>query len=171
VTRVGLGFDAHRFDSSRPLVLGGVTIPDAPGLAGHSDADVVSHALADALLGAARLGDLGELFPPTERWRGVSGLEILRETAKWIGREGWVVSNVDVTVVCERPRVAPWRAEMVNRTAGALAVEESAVSIKATTTDGVGFTGRGEGAAAIAVVLVEEPSDPTVPNARAPERR
>jgi 2-C-methyl-D-erythritol 2,4-cyclodiphosphate synthase len=142
-----------------------VLIPDAPGLAGHSDADVVSHALADALLGAARLGDLGELFPPTERWRDVSGLEILRETATRIGRDGWVVSNVDVTVVCERPRVAPWRAEMVKRTAGALSMEESAVSIKGTSTDGMGFTGRGEGAAALAVVLVEEPSDPQVTGA------
>jgi 2-C-methyl-D-erythritol 2,4-cyclodiphosphate synthase len=147
-----------------------VLIPDAPGLTGHSDADVVSHALADALLGAARLGDLGEMFPPTERWRDVSGLEILRETATRIGRDGWVVTNVDVTVVCERPRVAPWRAEMVKRTAGALAVEESAVSIKGTTTDGMGFTGRGEGAAAIAVVLVEGPLDPQVTGAW-PERR
>ena len=145
-------------------------IPDAPGLAGHSDADVVSHALADALLGAARLGDLGELFPPTERWRDVSGLEILRETATRIGRDGWVVTNVDVTVVCERPRVAPWRAEMVKRTAGALSMEESAVSIKGTSTDGMGFTGRGEGAAAIAVVLVEGPLDPQVTGAW-PERR
>jgi 2-C-methyl-D-erythritol 2,4-cyclodiphosphate synthase len=147
-----------------------VLIPDAPGLAGHSDADVVSHAVADALLGAARLGDLGELFPPTERWRDVSGLEILRETATRIGQDGWVVTNVDVTVVCERPRVAPWRPEMVKRTAGALSVEESAVSIKGTTTDGMGFTGRGEGAAAIAVVLVEGPSDPQVTGAW-PERR
>jgi 2-C-methyl-D-erythritol 2,4-cyclodiphosphate synthase len=121
--------------------------------------------VADALLGAARLGDLGELFPPTERWRDVSGLEILRETATRIGRDGWVVTNVDVTVVCERPRVAPWRTEMVKRTAGALAMEESAVSIKGTSTDGMGFTGRGEGAAAIAVVLVEEPSDPQVTGA------
>jgi 2-C-methyl-D-erythritol 2,4-cyclodiphosphate synthase len=147
-----------------------VLIPDAPGLAGHSDADVVSHAVADALLGAARLGDLGELFPPTERWRDVSGLEILRETAMRIGQDGWVVTNVDVTVVCERPRVAPWRREMVKRTAGVLSVEESAVSIKGTTTDGMGFTGRGEGAAAIAVVLVEGPSDPQVTGAW-PERR
>jgi 2-C-methyl-D-erythritol 2,4-cyclodiphosphate synthase len=156
VTRVGLGFDAHRFDSARPLVLGGVTIPGSPGLAGHSDADVVSHAVADALLGAAGLGDLGTLFPPTERWRGASGLELLRVTAGRVAESGWVVSNVDVTVVCEHPRVAPWRDEMIARTADALRIQHGALSIKATTTDGLGFTGRSEGAAAMAVVLLED---------------
>jgi 2-C-methyl-D-erythritol 2,4-cyclodiphosphate synthase len=158
VNRVGLGFDAHRFDPDRPLVLGGVSIPDAPGLRGHSDADVVSHAVADALLGAARLGDLGVHFPATERWRGASGLDILRSASQLVAGDGWIVANVAVTVVCEQPRLGPWRGRMEARTAEALGLDDGAVSIAATTTDGMGFTGRSEGAAAIAVVLLESAS-------------
>jgi 2-C-methyl-D-erythritol 2,4-cyclodiphosphate synthase len=169
--RIGLGFDAHRFDSSRPLVLGGVTIPGAPGLAGHSDADIVSHALADALLGAANLGDLGAFFPATEQWREASSLEILHAATERVVDAGWTVANVDVTIVCERPRLASWQSDMMIRVARALEIEAGAVSIKSTTTDGLGFTGQGEGAAAIAVVLVEERPDPTQTNARARERR
>jgi 2-C-methyl-D-erythritol 2,4-cyclodiphosphate synthase len=153
--RVGLGFDAHAFDATRPLVLGGVVVPDAPGLAGHSDADVVSHALADALLGAAGLGDLGSWFPPTEAWRDASSLQILAASAAEARDAGWGLVNADVTVIAERPRLGSYRAEMVSRVADALGAEEGVVSVKASTTDGLGFTGRGEGIAAIAVVLLK----------------
>ena len=153
--RVGLGYDVHAFDTDRALVLGGVEIPDAPGLAGHSDADVVSHAIADALLGAARLGDLGSLFPNDERWAGASSLEILRHSARAVTDAGWSVVNVDATIVAERPRLAPHREEMIDQIASALGLATSAVWVKATSTDGLGFTGREEGIAALAVVLME----------------
>ncbi len=155
MSRAGLGFDAHAFDAGRPLILGGVEIPDAPGLAGHSDADVVSHAIADALLGSAGLGDLGGSFPPDDRWKDASSLEILRETAMELSRAGWKIRNVDVTVVAERPRITPHRNEMVERIAEALGADPADVSIKATTTDGMGFIGRAEGIAALAVASVE----------------
>ena len=153
--KVGLGFDVHAFDAARPLVLGGVVVPDAPGLAGHSDADVVSHALADALLGAAGLGDLGSMFPPTEIGRDASSLEILASSAAAARDAGWELVNADVTVIAERPRLAPHRAAMAARVAEALGAEAGVISVKATTTDGLGFTGRGEGIAAIAVVLLK----------------
>ena len=153
--RVGLGFDAHAFTTDRPLVLGGVTVPGSPGLAGHSDADVVSHALADALLGAAGLGDLGERFPTTARWRDASSLEILARTAAMLSEAGQDVVNVDVTVIAQSPRLGPHREEMAASVARALGVETSVVSVKATTTDALGFTGRGEGIAALAVALVD----------------
>ena len=152
--RAGIGFDAHAFDDDRELVLGGVRL-GRPGLAGHSDADVVSHSVADALLGAAALGDLGAHFPPDGRWRDASSLDLLAEVAGLLGRDGYSVGNVDVTVCAERPRLSEHRDEMVTRIAQALGVETSRVSVKATTTDGLGFVGRGEGIAAFAVALVE----------------
>ncbi|MDQ4142391.1 MAG: 2-C-methyl-D-erythritol 2,4-cyclodiphosphate synthase [Actinomycetota bacterium] len=155
--RVGLSYDAHAFDESRPLVLGGVTIPDAPGLAGHSDADVVSHAIADALLGAARLGDLGTLFPNDDRWRGASSLDILVHTAKAVSDAGWSIVNADATILAEVPKLAPYREHMIDLIAAALGLATSAVWVKATTTDGLGFSGRREGIAAMAVVLIERP--------------
>jgi 2-C-methyl-D-erythritol 2,4-cyclodiphosphate synthase len=154
--RVGLGFDAHGFDSARPLVLGGVTIPGAPGLAGHSDGDALCHAIADALLGAARLGDLGERWPSTEQWRGAASVEFLEETMQLLRRAGWRIANIDSTVVAERPRLAPHRQAMVDRVARSLEIEPDAVSVKSTTTDGLGFTGRSEGIAAYAVVLISK---------------
>ncbi|MDQ4026508.1 MAG: 2-C-methyl-D-erythritol 2,4-cyclodiphosphate synthase [Actinomycetota bacterium] len=154
--RVGLGFDTHGFDSARPLVLGGVTIPDAPGLAGHSDGDALCHAIADALLGAARLGDLGERWPSTEQWRGAASVELLEETMQLLRRAGWRIANIDSTVVAERPRLAPHRQAMVDRIARSLEIEPGAVSVKSTTTDGLGFTGRSEGIAAYAVVLISK---------------
>ncbi len=154
--RVGLGFDTHGFDSARPLVLGGVTIPDAPGLAGHSDGDALCHAIADALLGAARLGDLGERWPSTEQWRGAASVELLEETMQLLRRAGWRIANIDSTVVAERPRLAPHRQAMVDRIARSLEIESGAVSVKSTTTDGLGFTGRSEGIAAYAVVLISK---------------
>jgi len=155
MSRVGLGFDAHAFEGGRPLVLGGVTIPDAPGLAGHSDADVVCHAIADALLGSAGLGDLGGSFPPDDRWRDASSLEILRATARELTEAGWRIQNVDVTVVAQRPRITPHRSAMIERIAEAVGADPADISIKATTTDGMGFIGRAEGIAALAVASVE----------------
>lgn len=158
--RVGLGYDVHAFDEGRELVLGGVSIPDASGLSGHSDADVISHAIADALLGAARLGDLGTLFPSNERWAGASSLEILSHTAKAVSDARWSIVNVDATVVAQVPKLAPYREKMIDVVAAALGLATSAVWIKATTTDGLGFTGRTEGIAAMAVVLIERADAP-----------
>jgi 2-C-methyl-D-erythritol 2,4-cyclodiphosphate synthase len=154
--RVGLGVDAHPVEPGRPLVLGGVRIPGAPGLAGHSDADVLCHAIADALLGAAGLGDLGSNFPATERWRDASSLEILSETARQLTDHGWVIGNLDATMIVEAPRIAPHIPEMTAAVARALAIEDSIVSLKVTSTDGLGFVGRREGLAAIAVALIEK---------------
>jgi len=151
--RVGQGYDVHPFAPDRPLVIGGVVIPHPQGLAGHSDADVLSHAVADALLGAAALGDLGQHFPSDERWSDASSLEILAETARMLGA-AWTISNVDATVVAEAPRLGPHRDEMRHNVANALGIDVEAVSVKATTTDGIGFAGRGEGIAAFAVAVI-----------------
>lgn len=153
--RVGQGFDAHAFDDTRPLVLGGVTIPDSPGLSGHSDADVLSHAVADALLGAGHLGDLGKNFPADDRWREASSLDILRETRRLLAEAGWTCVNVDSTIVAERPKLATHIAGMEQNLIEALGMDDGSVSVKATTTDGLGSPGRGEGMAAFAVVLVQ----------------
>lgn len=153
--RVGLGFDAHPFDDARALVLGGVRIEGSPGLSGHSDADVLGHAIADALLGAAGLGDLGDRFPADDRWRGASSLDILAEAARLLADERWTIANVDATVIAQHPRLAPHRDLMEATIAAALALAPERVSVKATTTDGMGFAGRGEGIAAVAVALVE----------------
>ena len=160
MSRSGIGFDAHSFvggagDGGRPLVIGGVTIPGHAGLAGHSDADVLSHAVADALLGAAGLGDLGSRFPGDDRWKDASSLAILDETARLVRDAGYRVAYVDASVVAEEPRLAPHRAAMRKNVAWALGVSEDDVSIKATTTDGLGFAGRGEGIAALAVATIE----------------
>jgi 2-C-methyl-D-erythritol 2,4-cyclodiphosphate synthase len=157
VTRAGIGFDAHAFEAGgdRPLVIGGVTIPDHPGLAGHSDADVLSHAIADALLGAAALGDLGSLFPSNDRWKDASSLAILEETARLVTQAGYRIVHVDASVVAQAPRLAPYRDAMRANVAAALALPVDDVSVKATTTDGLGFTGRGEGIAALAAATIE----------------
>lgn len=161
MTRSGIGFDAHAFDpgGDRPLVIGGVTIPDHPGLEGHSDADVLSHAIADALLGAAALGDLGSLFPSDARWKDASSLAILEETARLVAAAGYRIVHVDASVVAQAPRLTPYRDAMRENVATALAVAVADVSVKATTTDGLGFTGRGEGIAALAVATVEPGSE------------
>lgn len=156
--RVGFGFDAHGFDTSRELVLGGVRFEGVSGLAGHSDADVLSHSIADALLGAARLGDLGDFFPDTDEWRDASSIDLLEHTASALRRTGWRIVNVDATVVAEQPRIGPHRAKMAANIAGALDIPVGEVSVKATSTDGLGFAGRGEGVGAMAVVLVERAS-------------
>ena len=152
--RVGMGFDVHAFsdDPERRLVLGGVAL-EGPGLAGHSDADVVAHAVADALLGAAGLGDLGQHFPDTDpEWAGADSLGILSRVAGLITGGGWAVGNVDCTVVLEAPKLAPHRAEMAARLGGAIGGD---VSVKASRAEGLGAIGRGEGVACWAVALVE----------------
>jgi 2-C-methyl-D-erythritol 2,4-cyclodiphosphate synthase len=162
--RVGVGFDIHRFDEGRKLVLGGVEIRDVTGLAGHSDADVLTHALIDALLGAAGLGDIGRHFPDDdERWRDASSLELLRETVRLLEIENYQTVNVDVTVVAERPRIAPYAAEMRERLSEVLGVAPGFVSVKATTAEGLGALGRAEGMAAWAVALVDRIEEPPPP--------
>ena len=154
--KVGLGFDVHPFsdDPTRRLVLGGVHLPGERGLAGHSDADVVAHAIADALLGAGGLGDLGQHFPDTDpAWAGADSLAILAGVVDLLAGAGWSVGNVDCTVVLEAPRLAPYRAQMVANLAG---VVGAGVSVKATRAEGLGAIGRGEGVACWAVALVEE---------------
>lgn len=155
-TRVGIGVDAHAFDAARPLVLGGVRFEGEVGLAGHSDADVVCHAIADALLGAGALGDLGDHFPEESRWRDASSLDILSETARLVAAAGWSVGNIDVTVIAEAPALGTHRDQMVANISTALHVDTDVISIKATTSDGLGFTGRREGIGAIAVAMVRK---------------
>ena len=153
--RVGFGYDVHRYAPGRRLVLGGVDIPAPVGLLGHSDADVLTHALMDALLGAAALGDIGHHFPPSAaRWQDADSLDLLRQVVGLLTAAGWRVGNVDATVVMEAPRLAPHVPAMRARLAAALGVDVSAVSVKATTNEGLGFVGRAEGAAAYAVALV-----------------
>ena len=152
--RVGLGFDVHAFsdDPSRPLMLGGVHLPDERGLSGHSDADVVAHAVADALLGASGLGDLGEHFPDTDAaWTGADSLAILGRVVGLAGDHGWSVGNVDCTVVLEAPRLAPHRGEMARRLGDVVGAD---VSVKATRAEGLGAIGRAEGVACWAVALL-----------------
>ncbi|HEX2054091.1 MAG TPA: 2-C-methyl-D-erythritol 2,4-cyclodiphosphate synthase [Actinomycetota bacterium] len=153
--RVGLGYDVHAFDEQRPLILGGVQLRESGGLAGHSDADVVCHAVADALLGAAHLGDLGTHFSADAVPEGFSSLQILARTAALLADAGYSIVNVDATVVIQDVRMAPFRDQMAARIAEALGVDPSQVSVKATTTDHLGFAGRGEGAAGLAVVLLD----------------
>ena len=152
--RVGQGFDVHPWsdDPGRPLVLGGVVLPGERGLAGHSDADVVTHAVADALLGAAGLGDIGQHFPDTDaRWQGADSLTLLTEVVRLVRAVGWSVGNVDATVVLEAPRLAPHKAAMEEHLAG---VVGAAVSVKAKRAEGLGALGRGEGVACLAVALL-----------------
>jgi 2-C-methyl-D-erythritol 2,4-cyclodiphosphate synthase len=153
--RVGIGVDAHAFSDGTALVLGGVDIPGEAGLAGHSDGDVVAHALVDAVLGAAALGDIGSFFPSDEsKWEGASSLLFLERAMGAVREAGFELVNADCVLVGERPRIAPLRAEMERRLAGALGVGAGQVTVRATTTDGLGFTGRGEGLAAQAVALL-----------------
>jgi 2-C-methyl-D-erythritol 2,4-cyclodiphosphate synthase len=154
--RVGLGVDAHAFSGAKALVLGGVEIPGEAGLGGHSDGDVVTHALIDALLGAANLGDIGGLFPSDDdRWEGASSLDLLARAWAQVGEEGWQLVNADCVLIGERPRISGRRDEMAQRLAAALGVDPGRISVRATTTDRLGFTGRGEGLAAQAVALLE----------------
>ncbi|MDZ7779685.1 MAG: 2-C-methyl-D-erythritol 2,4-cyclodiphosphate synthase [Gemmatimonadota bacterium] len=155
VTRVGVGYDSHRFDPDRPLVIGGVTIPDEPGLTGHSDGDAVAHAVTDAILGAGGAGDIGSYFPPDdERWKDADSIELLARAAEVVRAGGFQVVNVDVTVICEQPRIGPHSAAMCRRLAEAMGVVPGVVSVKGKTNEGMGWIGRGEGVAVHAVALI-----------------
>jgi 2-C-methyl-D-erythritol 2,4-cyclodiphosphate synthase len=154
--RVGIGVDAHALAEGVPLVLGGVAFESERGLAGHSDGDVIAHALIDALLGAANRGDIGSLFPSSDaRWRGASSLDLLRRAYETVTADGWRLVNADCVLVGEEPRIGARAGEMASRLAGALGLASEAVSVRATTTDRLGFTGRGEGLAAQAVALLQ----------------
>lgn len=153
--RIGLGYDVHRLVPGRPLVLGGISIPSPVGLDGHSDADVLVHALGDALLGAANLGDLGSHFPDSDpQYKGLSSLRLLENIYALVRKKGFALGNLDVTVVAQAPKLAPYRTHMQAVLASALHASQDQISIKATTTEGLGFAGRREGIAAYAVALL-----------------
>jgi len=153
--RIGNGFDVHALVAGRPLVLGGVAIPHERGLAGHSDADVLLHAVCDAILGALALGDIGLHFPDTDaRWKDADSRVLLRQVAALVSARGWRMGNLDVTVIAEAPKLAPHVPAMRANLAGDLACDVGAISVKATTTERLGFAGRGEGIAALATVLL-----------------
>lgn len=154
--RIGQGYDVHRLAEGRKLILGGVEIPYEKGLSGHSDADVLVHGVMDALLGAAALGDIGEHFPDTDpAYAGISSIELLRRVGELLEREGYVVENIDATVIAQRPKLAPYRSEMAENIAKALKLSTDRVSIKATTEEGLGFTGAGEGISAQAIACLD----------------
>jgi 2-C-methyl-D-erythritol 2,4-cyclodiphosphate synthase len=156
MTLSGIGYDCHRFGSGRPLLIGGVEIPSERGLAGHSDADVLTHAVIDALLGAAGLGDIGEHFPDTdERWRGADSIALLGAVVEMVGAGGLRVLNVDCTVIMEAPKLAPHRHAIREQISLALGIPAERVNVKATTGEGMGFVGRGEGVAALAVASLQ----------------
>jgi len=153
--RIGQGYDAHRLAEGRKLVLGGVCIPWDTGLSGHSDADVLTHAVIDALLGAAGLGDIGKHFPDCDgRYKDASSLSLLAETVVIVRDYGFTALNVDATIIAQQPKLAPYREEMEKNLADCIGIEKSFVNVKFTTEEGMGFTGRGEGIAAMAVLLL-----------------
>ncbi|MCL4458674.1 MAG: 2-C-methyl-D-erythritol 2,4-cyclodiphosphate synthase [Chloroflexi bacterium] len=155
--RVGIGYDVHRLAQGRRLILGGVIVPYELGLEGHSDADVLIHAVIDAILGAASLGDIGQHFPADDPcYEGISSLILLRDVAALLERHRWQVANMDATVIAEKPKLAPFITAMREKMAGQLSIDIERVSIKATTSEGLGFLGRGEGIAAYAVVALEK---------------
>ena len=160
--RIGFGYDSHRFETGRTLMLGGVMIPDHPGLAGHSDGDAVGHAVTDALLGAAAAGDIGQHFPPDDaRWKDADSMDLLARAVSILEASGYKVHNVDITVICERPRIAPYVAAMRTRLAEVLGLGPGAVSVKGKTDEGMGWTGSGEGLAVHAVALLDEAGERT----------
>ena len=155
--RVGMGYDVHRLTEERKLILGGVEIPWEKGLLGHSDADVLVHAVMDALLGAAALGDIGKHFPDTDpAYKGISSILLLRHVTELLKKNGYAIGNVDATIIAQKPKMAPHIPQMRKNLAQAMGVEEDRINIKATTEEGLGFTGRGEGIASQAICLLEE---------------
>ncbi len=153
--RIGMGYDVHKLVAGRPLILGGVEIPFEKGLLGHSDADVLLHALCDAMLGAAGLGDIGRHFPDTDpAFKGISSLILLKKVNQNIQKRGLILSNADVTLIAQKPKIAPYIPEMESKLAAVCEVDESVINIKATTTEGLGITGSGEAMAAYAVALL-----------------
>jgi 2-C-methyl-D-erythritol 2,4-cyclodiphosphate synthase len=155
--RIGTGYDVHRLAAGRRLVLGGVHIPNEVGLLGHSDADVLLHAICDALLGAAALGDIGRHFPDSDtKYKGISSLTLLEDVRALVEEAGFRVHNIDATIVAERPKMAPYIPAMIENIAASSKTDCSAINVKATTTEGLGFTGRGEGIAAYAVCTIRK---------------
>lgn len=155
--RVGIGYDAHRLVEGRPLILGGVTIPFEKGLMGHSDADALCHAVCDAILGAVALGDMGKYFPDSDpKWKGMDSLVFVRECARLAKEKGWIVGNLDATLVCQKPKMAPYLEAMTEKLSKELSVSPDRVSVKAKTTEGMGFEGREEGLSVQAVVLLKK---------------
>ena len=158
--RIGLGYDVHRLVEGRKLIIGGVDIPYEKGLLGHSDADVLLHAVMDALLGAAALGDIGQHFPDSdERYKGISSIALLKEVGKILQENGYMIENIDSTVIAQRPKLLPYRPQMAENIAAALGIEKEQVSVKATTEEGLGFTGTGEGISAQAIALLSSVAD------------
>ena len=161
--RVGMGYDVHKLTEGRKLILGGVDIPWEKGLLGHSDADVLIHAVMDALLGAAALGDIGKHFPDTDpAYKGISSIKLLVHVAGLLRENGYEVGNIDATVIAQKPKMAPHIPQMRRNMAEALGISESKLNIKATTEEGLGFTGRGEGIASQAISLQKNRTEPTV---------
>lgn len=153
--RIGQGYDVHKLVEGRKLILGGVEIPCEKGLLGHSDADVLTHAVMDALLGAAALGDIGQHFPDTDpRYKGISSIELLKEVGRLLDEKCYIIENIDATIIAQRPKLAPYRPQMTANIAKALGLSESQVNIKATTEEGLGFTGHGEGISSQAITLL-----------------
>ena len=158
--RIGQGYDVHRLVEGRTLIIGGVDIPYEKGLLGHSDADVLLHAVMDALLGAAALGDIGQHFPDSdERYKGISSIALLKEVGKILQENGYMIENIDSTVIAQRPKLLPYRQQMAENIAAALGIEKEQVSVKATTEEGLGFTGTGEGISAQAIALLSSVAD------------
>lgn len=155
--RIGQGFDVHRWCTGRPLQLGGVPIPHDQGLLGHSDADVLLHAIMDALLGAAGLGDIGRHFPDTDaQYKGIDSRKLLKKVQESLHHHHWHVINLDTTIICQKPKLSPYMSAMIEEISTILHIDGNQVNIKATTTEGLGFTGRNEGVAAQAVVLIQQ---------------
>lgn len=158
--RIGMGYDVHRLAEGHDLILGGVNIPYEKGLLGHSDADVVVHAIMDALLGAAALGDIGKHFPDTDpKYKGISSILLLEQVGALIRENHYVIGNIDATIIAQAPKLAPYREEMMQNVAKALKIERSQINIKATTEEGLGFTGSGEGISSQAIALVMDVSN------------
>ena len=158
--RIGQGYDVHRLVEGRKLIIGGVDIPYEKGLLGHSDADVLLHAVMDALLGAAALGDIGQHFPDTDpAYKGISSIALLKEVGKILQENGYMIENIDSTVIAQRPKLLPYRPQMAENIAAALGIEKEQVSVKATTEEGLGFTGTGEGISAQAIALLSSVAD------------
>ena len=158
--RIGQGYDVHRLVEGRKLIIGGVDIPYEKGLLGHSDADVLLNAVMDALLGAAALGDIGQHFPDSdEKYKGISSIALLKEVGKILQENGYMIENIDSTVIAQRPKLLPYRPQMAENIAAALGIEKEQVSVKATTEEGLGFTGAGEGISAQAIALLSSVAD------------
>lgn len=169
--RVGLGYDVHKLVSDRKLIIGGVEIPYEKGLLGHSDADVLLHAIMDALLGAAALGDIGKHFPDTDdEYKGISSIKLLERVGRLISDNNYIIENIDAVIIAQKPKMLPYREQMVKNIADALKIEENRVNIKATTEEGLGFTGAGEGISSQAIASLNTVSNFAYENSLMPDR-